>query len=519
MGPTLRFACDTTIAVTGADFGARLNGAPVARWQAVPRGSRDRCSNSAARRARAPRLSGDRRRHRRARVSRQQEHFHPRADSAATPDACCAPATCCISATRSRRQDSASEACPAEYTNEWEIGVLYGPHGAPDFFTHEDIEMFFSTAWKVHYNSDRTGVRLIGPKPTWARKDGGEAGLHPSNIHDNAYAVGTVDFTGDMPVILGPDGPSLGGFVCPATILHDELWKIGQLRPGDLVRFRRESDGGAHPASGPRRGLPRRWRSLPAGRVRPQRARSQPALPRARPGIATARAPTSRHPRHHARRALAADPLRHALSRSRNPARCARRVRAAHPRPRRYLRALAHRAPAALLGRSGDAAGHPQVHAVGAARRALVPQQYRIHPPHQRPGFHRRRAPHRVRRQLSGARPGRRLPGRAGRHAGRSAPSPGHHQVQSGAHLDAGKRGGHRRRLHVRLRHGRPRRLSVRGPHGADVEHLPRLARRGCCASSTRSASTKSAPRNCWKFARTFRTAAIRCASKRRNSA
>ena len=35
MGPTLRIACDTTIAVTGADFDARLNGAPVPRWQAV----------------------------------------------------------------------------------------------------------------------------------------------------------------------------------------------------------------------------------------------------------------------------------------------------------------------------------------------------------------------------------------------------------------------------------------------------------------------------------------------------
>jgi urea carboxylase len=29
-------------------------------------------------------------------------------------------------------------------------------------------------------------VRLIGPAPLWARADGGEAGLHPSNIHDNA---------------------------------------------------------------------------------------------------------------------------------------------------------------------------------------------------------------------------------------------------------------------------------------------------------------------------------------------
>jgi urea carboxylase len=123
-------------------------------------------------------------------------------------------------------------------THAWEIGVLYGPQGAPDFFMPEDVETIFSHEWKVHFNSARTGVRLIGPRPQWARPDGGEAGLHPSNIHDNAYAVGAVDFTGDMPIILGPDGPSLGGFVCPACVAEAELWKTGQLRPGDTVRFR-----------------------------------------------------------------------------------------------------------------------------------------------------------------------------------------------------------------------------------------------------------------------------------------
>jgi urea carboxylase len=131
------------------------------------------------------------------------------------------------------------------YSNAWTIDVMSGPHGAPDFFTDEDTETFFGAEWEVHYNSSRTGVRLIGPKPTWARADGGEAGLHPSNIHDNAYAIGAIDFTGDMPVILGPDGPSLGGFVCPATIIRSELWKVGQLRPGDKVRFRCVSTSGA----------------------------------------------------------------------------------------------------------------------------------------------------------------------------------------------------------------------------------------------------------------------------------
>ena len=125
--------------------------------------------------------------------------------------------------------------------DEWELGVLYGPHGAPDFFTDDDIVEFFAATWEVHYNSSRTGVRLLGSKPKWARSDGGEAGLHPSNIHDNAYAVGTVDFTGDMPVILGPDGPSLGGFVCPVTLVKSELWKLGQLRANNRVRFKRLS--------------------------------------------------------------------------------------------------------------------------------------------------------------------------------------------------------------------------------------------------------------------------------------
>ncbi len=121
--------------------------------------------------------------------------------------------------------------------HDWTLGVLAGPHGAPDFFTDDDIVTLFSAPYEVHYNSARTGVRLIGPQPRWARRDGGEAGLHPSNIHDNAYAVGAIDFTGDMPIILGPDGPSLGGFVCPAVVARDEQWKLGQLKPGDRVRF------------------------------------------------------------------------------------------------------------------------------------------------------------------------------------------------------------------------------------------------------------------------------------------
>ena len=121
--------------------------------------------------------------------------------------------------------------------HDWEVGVLVGPHTAPDFLTDDGLDALLRAEWTVHFNSARTGIRLVGPRPQWARSDGGDAGLHPSNIHDTGYAVGAVDLTGDMPIILGPDGPSLGGFVCPAVLAASERWKLGQMAPGDRVRL------------------------------------------------------------------------------------------------------------------------------------------------------------------------------------------------------------------------------------------------------------------------------------------
>ena len=136
-------------------------------------------------------------------------------------------------------EPSAARTPPAwpELAHEWEIEVVEGPHAAPEFFTARSVEAFYAATWEVHFNSARTGIRLLGPAPEWARADGGEAGLHPSNIHDTAYSVGSVDYTGDVPIVLGPDGPSLGGFVCPATVTLEQRWKLGQLRPGDTVKF------------------------------------------------------------------------------------------------------------------------------------------------------------------------------------------------------------------------------------------------------------------------------------------
>lgn len=124
-----------------------------------------------------------------------------------------------------------------ELGHEWTLRVIPGPHGAPDHLTEAGVEELLTTTWTVDHRADRTGVRLLGPTPAWSRSDGGEAGLHPSNLHDSAYPVGGIMLSGDTPVIVGVDGPSLGGFVVAAVTIEADRWMLGQLRPGDAVRL------------------------------------------------------------------------------------------------------------------------------------------------------------------------------------------------------------------------------------------------------------------------------------------
>ncbi|WP_232542017.1 5-oxoprolinase/urea amidolyase family protein [Nocardia bovistercoris] len=130
-----------------------------------------------------------------------------------------------------------SEKRRPSFGHVWELAVGVGPQTAPAYFTDDDMAQFCTHPWRVASHANRTGIRLEGPKPTWSRTDGGDAGLHPSNLHDNPYSVGTLNVSGDTPILLGPDGPSLGGFACPLTVISAHRWKLGQLRPGDTVRF------------------------------------------------------------------------------------------------------------------------------------------------------------------------------------------------------------------------------------------------------------------------------------------
>jgi urea carboxylase len=120
-----------------------------------------------------------------------------------------------------------------------EVYCMHGPHDSDDFMTEKDKKMLYSNAWKIGHNSNRTGVRLVGPVPEWSRKDGGEGGSHPSNIFDYGYpSPGGINWGGDSAVIFSMDSPDLGGLLCSSTVVSADLWRLGQIKPGEYLKLK-----------------------------------------------------------------------------------------------------------------------------------------------------------------------------------------------------------------------------------------------------------------------------------------
>lgn len=241
MGPTLKFMCDTVVSLTGAKLRGTINGKEVPWWEAIyveggsvlflgaVQGPGCRSYLAVSGGIDVPDYLGSKSTFPKGHFGGYEGRTLAKGDFLLLNKK---------DLDRSWRRKLDPSSIP-QYGTEWEVGVIPGPHTAPDFFTPADVEMFYNTKWRVHRNSNRLGYRLEGPRPQFARKDGGEGGRHPSNVHDYAYAIGTINFTGDMPIILTVDGPSLGGFVSIATIAISELWKIGQAKPHDYLSFKR----------------------------------------------------------------------------------------------------------------------------------------------------------------------------------------------------------------------------------------------------------------------------------------
>jgi biotin-dependent carboxylase-like uncharacterized protein len=237
---TLKVLAETSVAVTGAEgSGITLNGKPMPLWETVPvvpgdeircaiiRGPGFRLYLAVAGGIDVPLVLGARATYTMGGIGGVEGRALAKGDVLHA-----------LPAPRPARLRVPVSLRPA-LANDWEIEVMRGPHADPDFLTEQDWKDLLGREWKVDLNANRVGTRLQAHRFQWARPSGGVAGGHPSNVLDGSYPVGGINTNGDVPVILGPDGPTAGGFTVIGTVVQAGLWKTGQLRPGrDTIRFR-----------------------------------------------------------------------------------------------------------------------------------------------------------------------------------------------------------------------------------------------------------------------------------------
>ena len=99
------------------------------------------------------------------------------------------------------------------------IRVIPGPDAFP---------AMIAGPYKIASTSDRVGTRLDGPR--LARSDAPE--------RSRPMARGAIEVPRDgLPIVLGPEHPTTGGYPVIAVIASDDLDRFFSIRPGGSVRF------------------------------------------------------------------------------------------------------------------------------------------------------------------------------------------------------------------------------------------------------------------------------------------
>jgi biotin-dependent carboxylase-like uncharacterized protein len=109
---------------------------------------------------------------------------------------------------------------------------LHAMPGRPEF------RQLFKNAYTVRHDSDRIGIRLDGPRMA-----------HSLELPSEPATPGVVQITPEgLPIILGPDGPTIGGYPRAAVVIAADLPVLAQLRPGTEIRFALSSASAAREA-------------------------------------------------------------------------------------------------------------------------------------------------------------------------------------------------------------------------------------------------------------------------------
>ena len=217
-GPTLRFDAVAQVALTGGFDAATLDGAPVPPWHTL---------NVAAGSTLAV-----------GPLSRSLRGYIAVRGGLALPRVLGSVSTCTMSGLGTSRLNVGdtfdtptltgrvyrASATPAATATT--VRVLPGPHA--HLFTKQALSALTGTAWAVSPDSSRVGVRLTGPAV-----DAPAASLPSLGMVTGAIQVPP----SGLPIVLGPDHGSTGGYPVPFVVARADLSVLAQAVPGTPVRF------------------------------------------------------------------------------------------------------------------------------------------------------------------------------------------------------------------------------------------------------------------------------------------
>ena len=107
------------------------------------------------------------------------------------------------------------------------IRVLMGPQD--DYFTPLGIDTFLNSTYRITSQCDRQGFRTEGPAIEIAKGPG---------IISDPIPPGAIQVPGDAkPIILLRDAQVTGGYAKIAVVARVEMDSLGQMMPGDTIRF------------------------------------------------------------------------------------------------------------------------------------------------------------------------------------------------------------------------------------------------------------------------------------------
>jgi biotin-dependent carboxylase-like uncharacterized protein len=107
------------------------------------------------------------------------------------------------------------------------LRVVAGPRD--DWFVPEALTLLAAAEWQVTAASNRVGIRLSGPTLERARQD---------ELLSEGLVTGAIQVPPNgHPILLLNDHPTTGGYPVIAVVVHEDLPRAGQLRPGEIVRF------------------------------------------------------------------------------------------------------------------------------------------------------------------------------------------------------------------------------------------------------------------------------------------